>query len=89
MFSFHLKNSVLFESFFLSKAIIQAVRHLKILFEADLHKKRIKSLHRDLYEVICHSYSETSLSTISEQSKKDKIKAAKALKNLCESFSFE
>jgi hypothetical protein len=89
MFNSHLRNSTLLESFFLSKAIIQAAKHLKTLFEANLHKKRIKSLHRDLYEVICHLYSETSLSTISKQSKKDKTRAAKALKNLCESFSFE
>jgi hypothetical protein len=73
----------------ISSKIIQLIRHLKALFEVELHKKRIKFSHRKIYEIICYFYFDTNSSSISKTSNKEKIKAAKSLKDSNESFSFE
>jgi hypothetical protein len=82
---------ILSDSSALSKLIIQLIRYLKALFETELHKRRIKSSHREIYEIICYFYSKTNsnLSSVAKSSSKKKIRATRSLKNSSESFFFE
>jgi hypothetical protein len=82
---------ILSDSSSLSKSIIQLIKYLKALFETELHKRRIKSSHREIYEIICYFYSKTKsdLWSVTKSSDKEKIRTTRSLKNSSKSFLFE
>ncbi len=69
------KNTIFSNSSLLSNETFQIVRHLEVLFEIDLHKKRIKLIHRKLIKAISHFYSRQNSESIHEKKSKDKIRA--------------
>ncbi len=58
------------------------------MFEIDLHKKRIKSIVRIIFEIIFHFYSNENLKQIVEKSK-EKTKIISVVKDISQNFSFD
>ncbi len=82
------KESVCSDSFSLSSQVIQTSRHLKALWNVELHKRRIKSIVRIIFETICNFYSEKNLRQVVEKSKK-KIRVISVVENTSQNFSFD
>jgi hypothetical protein len=81
------KESVYSNSFLLSQ-VIQTSRHLKALWDVELHKRRIKSIVQIIFEIICHLYSDENLKQIVEKSK-EKIRVISVVEKTSQDFSFD
>jgi hypothetical protein len=88
MFLIYSKESVYSDSSLLSIQIIQTSRHLKALWDVELHKRRIKSIVRIIFEIIYHLYSDENLRQIVEKSK-EKIRVISVVKDSSQNFSFD
>jgi viroplasmin and RNaseH domain-containing protein len=78
---FSKRSNLIFETIILA-------RQLKVLLDANLHKRRVKSTSREILEIVCRLYFDITSKSVFEKTK-DKIRASKELDHSQEQFSFD